>query len=326
MTKVKAALAATLALAAFCTPLTMAQAQDSYPTKPIRLIIPFPPGGFNDVVARHVANGLSERLGQPVVAENRAGANGNIAGDYVAKSPPDGYVITAVNLSILAINPALYARMNFDVLKDLAPVAGTAQVNNVLVVNKNLPVNNLAELIAYAKQNPGKLTFASSGNGTSPHISGELLKQKAGIEAVHIPYKSAGAAQTDVLAGRVSMQFGNIPNLISAIESGDFKPIAVTGAERSKLLPNVPTFKEAGLDMTMSVWFGISAPAGTPKPIIDKLNREINAVLESKATANLLDPLDATAWITTPEEFGAFIVDQKNLWQPVIKASGATID
>src|SRR5690349_12578544 len=241
----------------------------TYPTKPIRLIVPFPPAGTTDILARAVAQKLSETWGQQVVVDNHPGAGGNIGSDIVAKASPDGYTLLMGTVGTHAINPSLYAKMPYDHVKDFAPVILVAGVPNVLVVNPALPVKSVQELIVYGKANPGKLNFASSGNGTSIHLSGELFKTMTGIQMTHVPYKGSSPALTDLIAGQVQLMFDNLPSSLQFIKAGKLRALAVTSLERSSALPDVPTLAESGLPgFEVSSWFGVLAPAGTPNDII----------------------------------------------------------
>ena len=261
------------ALAAFAT---LAHAQTPYPTKPIRIVVPFPAGGTTDILARAVAQRLTETLGQPVVVDNRPGAGGNIGAELVAKAAPDGYTLLMGTVGTHAINASLYAKMPYDHVRDFAPVILVAGVPNVLVINPALPVNSVQELIAYGKANPGKLNFASSGNGTSIHLSAELFKTMTGVQMAHVPYKGSAPALVDLMGGQVQLMFDNLPSALPQIKAGKLKALAVTSAQRSSALPDVPTVIESGLPgFEASSWFGLLAPAGTPKDIIAKLNGEV---------------------------------------------------
>jgi tripartite-type tricarboxylate transporter receptor subunit TctC len=317
----KLALALALAAIAFGT-----QAQN-YPIKPIRLVCPFPPGGAVDIASRAVAHELQQVLGQPVTVDNRPGAGGNIGADAVAKSAPDGYTLLMTTSGIMAINPALYSRLPFDTVKDFAPVSVLVSLNNVLVVNPSVPAKSVKELIALAKAQPGKLTYASSGNGTSIHLSGELFKSMTGVDLLHIPYKGSSPAVTDLLGGQVNMMFDNIPSSLPHIRAGKLRALAVTGSKRSQLLPDVPTIAEAGVPGYDSyVWFGIVAPAGTPPEIIARLNA---ALVKIAATPAFRDRLSAQGYdvlSTTPEQMAISIRGEIAKWGKIVKTSGAHVD
>src|SRR5438552_13835540 len=256
------------ALAALRTVCVSGASAQTYPTRPIRLVVPFPAGGTTDILAREVGQRLSMTLGQPVVIDNRPGAAGNIGADLVAKSAPDGYTLLMGTVGTHAINASLYAKMPYDHVKDFAPIILVAGVPNVLVVNPSLPVNSVQELIAYAKANPGKLNFASSGPGTSIHLSGELFKVMAGVQMTHVPYKGSAPALQDLLGGQVQLMFDNLPPSLPHIKAGKLRALAVTSVARSPALPDVPTIAESGLPgFEASSWFGILVPAGTPSAI-----------------------------------------------------------
>ena len=299
----------------------------SYPTKPIRLVVPFPPGGATDILARNVAQKLTEAWGQQVIVDNRPGAGGNIGSELVAKSAPDGYTLEMGTVGTHAINASLYAKMPYDHVKDFVPVILVAGVPNVLVVNPSLPVNSVAELIAYAKANPGKLNFASSGNGTSIHLSGELFKVMAGVQITHIPYKGSAPAMQDLLGGQVQLMFDNLPPSLPQIKAGKLKALAVTSTTRAAALPDVPTMAEAGLPgFEASSWFGVLAPAGTPPAIVAKLNAEIGKWLASPDAKEKLQALGANAAGGTPEDFAKHIQAETVKWAKVVKESGAKVD
>jgi len=314
-------LAATV-LAAACG----AQAQ-SYPNKPVRLVCPFPPGGAVDIASRAVAHELTQILGQPVTVDNRPGAGGNIGADIVAKSAPDGYTLLMTTSGIMAINPALYSKLPFDTVKDFAPVSMVVSLNNVLVVNPSLPAKSVKDVIALAKAQPGKLTYASSGNGTSIHLSGELFKSMTGVDMLHIPYKGSSPAVTDLLAGQVNMMFDNIPSSLPHIKAGKLRALAVTGSKRSQLLPDLPTIAEAGVPGYDSyVWFGVVAPAGTPPAIISRLNA---ALTKAATTASFHDRLSSQGYdvlSSTPEQMAANIRSEISKWSKIVKDAGARVD
>ena len=299
----------------------------AYPTKPIRIVVPFPAGGTTDVLARAAAQKLAETLGQPAVVDNRPGAGGNIGAELVAKSAPDGYTLLMGTVGTHAINPGLYPKLPYDHVKDFAPVILVAGVPNVLVINPALPVNSVPELIAYAKANPGKLNFASSGNGTSIHLSAELFKTMAGVQMTHVPYKGSAPALQDLVGGQVQLMFDNLPSSLALIKGGKLKALAVTSATRAAALPDVPTLAESGLPgFEASSWFGLLAPAGTPPLVIGKLNGEIAKWLATPEAKERLLTQGAIAAGGTPEDFARFIAAETAKWQKVVKDSGAKVD
>jgi len=299
----------------------------AYPAKPIRLVVPFPPGGATDILARDVAQKLTEAWGQSVVVDNRPGAGGNIGAELVAHASPDGYTLLMGTVGTHAINASLYAKMPYDHIRDFAPVILVAGVPNVLVVNPALPVNSVAELIAYAKANPGKLNFASSGNGTSIHLSGELFKVMAGVQMTHVPYKGSAPAVQDLISGQVQLMFDNLPPSLPQIKAGKLRALAVTSATRAPALPDVPTMAEAGLPgFEASSWFGVLAPAGTPPAIVAKLNAEIAKWLATPEAKERLSKQGANAAGGSPEDFVKHIAAETAKWAKVVKDSGAKID
>jgi tripartite-type tricarboxylate transporter receptor subunit TctC len=317
-----AVLAAALAAGAWAQPNL-----SPYPTKPIRIVVPFPAGGATDVLARAAAQKLTESLGQPVVVDNRPGAGGNIGAELVAKSAPDGYTLLMGTVGTHAINPGIYPKMPYDHVRDFAPIILVAGVPNVLEVNPSLPVNSVQELIAYAKANPGKLNFASSGNGTSIHLSGELFKTMAGVQMTHVPYKGSAPALQDLVGGQVQLMFDNLPPSLALIKAGKLKPLAVTSKVRAPALPDVPTLAESGLPgFEASSWFGLLAPAGTPQPVIAKLNAEIAKWLATPEAKEKLVAQGANIAGGTPEDFARHIAAETAKWQKVVKDSGAKID
>lgn len=280
---------------------------DDYPSKPIKLVVPFAPGGSVDIVARILSQRLSEDLGQSVVVDNRAGAGGNIGFEAVAKAKPDGYTLGMAS-STLAVNVSLYRSIGYDPLKDFAPISLVAMQPNVLMVNPSLPVKSVTELIAYAKANPGKLNFGSSGIGASQHLAAELFKSRTGIEMIHVPYKGGGPAMADLVAGRIQLMFETIPNSLPYIQSGQLRALAVTVEERSGQLPDVPTVAEAGLAGFVSRgWLGVMAPAGTPQSIVDKVNAAVHKAVADPAITKRLVDLGLRIKLSTPAEFSAFI-------------------
>jgi len=299
----------------------------AYPTKPIRIVVPFPAGGTTDVLARAAAQKLAETLGQPAVVDNRPGAGGNIGAELVAKSAPDGYTLLMGTVGTHAINPGLYPKLPYDHVKDFAPVILVAGVPNVLVINPALPVNSVPELIAYAKANPGKLNFASSGNGTSIHLSAELFKTMAGVQMTHVPYKGSAPALQDLVGGQVQLMFDNLPSSLALIKGGKLKALAVTSGARAAALPDVPTLAESGLPgFEASSWFGLLAPTGTPSSVIAKLNGEIAKWLATPEAKEKLLAQGANAAGGTAEEFAQFIAAETAKWQKVVKESGAKVD
>ena len=323
-------LSRTLAAVAACLLLAgipSAIAQSAYPAKPVRLVVPFPPGGTTDILARAVAQKLSEAWGQQVVVDNHPGAGGNIGSDIVAKAAPDGYTLLMGTVGTHAINPSLYAKMPYNHVKDFAPVILVAGVPNVLVVNPSVPAQSVQELIAYAKANPGKLNFASSGNGTSIHLSGELFKTMTGTQMTHVPYKGSAPALTDLVGGQVQLMFDNLPSSLAFIKAGKLRALAVTSAARSTALPDVPTLAESGLPgFEASSWFGVLAPAGTPHDIVSKLNGAIAAWLASPEARDNLAAQGAIAAGGSPDAFARHIDAETAKWAKVVKASGAHID
>jgi tripartite-type tricarboxylate transporter receptor subunit TctC len=302
-------------------------AAQTWPNRPLHMVVPFPPGGTTDIVARAVAAEIGKSLGQQVIVENRAGAGGNIGSDYVAKAAPDGYTIVMGTVGTHAINVSLYSKMPYYAVKDFAPITLVASVPNVLEVNPSLPVKSVQELIAYAKANPGKLDFASSGNGTSIHLSGELFKSMTGVDMLHIPYKGSAAAITDLIGGQANLMFDNLPSSIAYIKSGQLRALAVTTLTRSPALPDVPTINESGVPgFDASSWFGLLAPAGTPKEIVDRLHDEIVKALRTPRLKANLQAQGAEPIGNTPEQFADHIRAEIAKWAKVVKQSGAHVD
>lgn len=311
------------ALVLFCGLAAGAQAADpEYPTRPIRWIVPYPPGGSTDLIARLMGNYVSQRLGQQVVIENRAGGGNNIGTEAAIRAPADGYTIFLVNPAN-AINATLYPRLPFNFLDDMAPVAGFVRVPNVMTVTKNFPASTVAEFIDYARKNPGKVNMASSGAGTSVHLSGELFKSMTGIDMKHVPYKGAGPATTDLISGQVDVMFDNMPSIISHIRGGTVRALGVTSAQRSPALPDVPAVGETVPGYEASAWFGASAPKGTPAYAIARLNREFNAALSDPAMRARLAELGGVPIPGTPEQFWALHRMETERWAKVVQASGA---
>jgi len=299
----------------------------AYPTKPVKLVVPFPPGGSLDIAGRLIAQKLGETWGQSVVVENKPGAGGNIGADFVAKSPPDGYTILLGALSTHAVNPSLYKSMPYDAAKDFAPITLIAITPNVLVVNASLPVNSAREFIAYAKANPGKLAFGSGSNGSAGHLAGELFKAETGTDAVHVPFKGGAPATQALLAGDTQFMFDNLANAMSQVKAGKIKALAVTTAQRSSLVPDLPTMAEAGLaGFDISTWYGLFAPAGTPALVVAKWNADVTKVLNSPDVRARLIADGAEPSPNTPEQFSQFIARELAKYARIVKASGAKVD
>jgi tripartite-type tricarboxylate transporter receptor subunit TctC len=314
--------AGALVAALLCSPLAFAQ---SWPTKPIRWISPWPAGGANDVFSRALAQKLTESLGQPVVVDNKAGAAGTIGSDLAAKSPGDGYTIVMGSSPTHAIAPSVYANLPYDPIRDFVPVTLVAVVPNVLIVHPSVPAKSVAELIAYAKANPGKINFASTGNGTSQHLSAELFKTMTGIDIVHVPYKGTAPALTELLSGTVQMAFENMPVLLPHIQAGKLRALAVTPAKRSAVLPDLPTVAEAGVPgYEAAVWFGVLVPAKTPRPIVDKLHEEIMKALETPNLKMRMASLGAEVVGLGPDQFASYLSQEIPKWAKVVKAAGVT--
>jgi tripartite-type tricarboxylate transporter receptor subunit TctC len=303
-----------------------AQAQ-TYPSKPIRLVVPFPPGGTTDILARTVGQKMTENWGQPVVIDNRPGAGGNIGSDLVAKAAPDGYTLLMATISTHAINVSLYKNLPFDSVRDFAPVSRIGTLPNILIVHPSVPVKSVKELIELAKSKPGELNFASSGVGTSLHLSGELFNSMAGVKLVHIPYKGSSPALADLLGGQVKIMFDNLPSALPHVKAGKLKPLAVTSAKRATVLPEVPTVIESGLPgFEVTSWFAIFVPAKTPTEIVAKLNGEIVKILNSGDVKEKLAQIGVDPAPTTPEALAAFAKAETEKWGKVVKATGASAD
>jgi len=296
-----------------------------YPTRPVRWIVPYPAGGATDIMARLIGHRLSERLGQQFIIENKPGAGNNIGTEAVVNSSPDGYTILLVNPAN-AINASLYAKLNFNFIRDIAPVAGISRVPNVMTVNPNVPAQTVAEFIAYAKANPGKINMASSGNGTSVHLSGELFKAMTGVEMQHVPYRGSAPAMTDLLSGQVQVIFDNMPSVLPHIKSGSLRALGVTTAKRAPQLPDVPTVGETVKDFEASAWFGIGVPKGTPQEIVDKLNKEVNEILAEPEMIKRLAELGAVPIVVTPKGFGEVVAAETEKWEKVVKFAGARVE
>jgi tripartite-type tricarboxylate transporter receptor subunit TctC len=296
-----------------------------YPTRSVRFVVGYPAGGSTDIIARLIGQRLSERLGQQFVIENKPGAGNNIGTETVVRADPDGYTVLLVNPANY-INASLYTNLKFNFIRDIAPVASFNRVPNVMTVNKEVPAKTVAEFIAYAKANPGKINMASSGNGTSVHLSGEMFMVMSDTKMQHVPYRGAAPAITDLLGGQVQIIFDNMPSIIEHVRSGSLRALAVTTAVRSPQLPDVPTVAETVPGYEASALFGMGAPKKTPPEIIEKLNKEINAVLAEPELRKRLIELGGEPLIGTPEAFGAMIAAETEKWEKVVKFSGAHVD
>jgi len=296
----------------------------TYPDRPVRMVVPYAAGGGVDIVARAVGQELGKRLGQPVLVENRTGAGSNIGSDFVAKAAPDGYTLLMASPAN-AINVSLYKSMPYDTRRDLAPVALVGAVPSVLVANPAFPANTVGELVSLAKAKPGGLSYGSGGNGTSEHLAAEMFKSLAGVDILHVPYKGGANAMTDVIGGQISLMFTNMLGAMPHIRSGKLKALGIADSRRSPSLPEVPTFAEAGIkDLEVSVWWGVMAPAATPAAVVARLNRDIVASLEAPELRARLDTMGARIIGGTPAQFGAFLAGEIDRWGRAVKASGAT--
>jgi tripartite-type tricarboxylate transporter receptor subunit TctC len=309
-----------LALGTLASHAALAQ---TYPSKPIRLVVPFPPGGSTDIIARIVAQKLSERLGQQVVVENRGGAGGTIGAEAVAKASPDGYTLVVGTTSTHAVAPSVYGRIGYDPVKDFAPISLIAVTPYLLVVNPSVNVKSLQEFVGYVTARPGKLNYASAGTGSTTHLAMEMLKSAAGLYIVHIPYNGNGPAGTAVIGGQVEILFGSLPAVLPHAKSGRVRPLAVGTPKRSPSLPDVPTVAESGYPgFDASLWLAIMAPAGTPAPIVDRLQKEIHAVIASPDTADALNKAGAEPITSTPAELAAMVKDGVAKYGKVVKQAG----
>jgi len=304
----------------------VAQAQ-SYPTKPIRLIVPFPPGGGNDVIARVIAQKLGERLGQQVIVDNRAGANGIVGLQALMQSPPDGYTLAVGAAGPLAVNPSLYDKLPYDPLKDFSPITNMVNYPLLLVVHPSVPVKNTQDLINLAKAKPKQLYFASPGSGNSGHLAGELLNSMANVQTVHVPYKGQGPALSDLISGQVQMLYSSIPSVLPQVKSGQLNALAVGSAKRVPSLPDIPTISESGVPGYEAYsWVGMVAPAKTPKDIVNRLNREIVDILKQKDVSEKLNQQGALPVGDSPEQFGAYIKTEIEKWGAVVRAANIKAD
>jgi len=314
------------ALIAFAVVLAPAAAlAQAYPSKPIRMILPFPPGGPTDITGRAIAQKLSEQLGQSVVPENRPGAGGNVGLEIGAKAPPDGYAIT-LTAPPLAVSPSLYAKLNYDAVRDFAPISLVAAIQNIMVVHNSVPAKNLKEFVALARRNPGKLNFSSSGAGSTNHLATELLKGRFNLNMVHVPFKGSSPALVALMSGEVDMGTMAVPGAIPIVRAGKVRALAVLSAKREPALPDVPTMKESGVDdFVVPIWYGILAPAGTPREIVNRLNSEIHKALNAEDMKKRLADSGVEPLLSTPDEFAAFIKSEIVRYAKVIKDAGIKI-
>ena len=315
--------AITACVAALSSP---AAAADTYPSRPIRFIVPFPPGGGNDIVGRIVALKLAEGLGQQIVIDNRGGAGGTLGTDLTAKAPPDGYTMLVNNIS-LAVNHTLFRKLPYDTLKDLAPVALIGRQPNIVVVHPGVAARSMRELLELARAKPGELNYGSGGIGTASHLATEMLKLMAKIDMVHVPYKGLGPALTDLIGGRVHVIISTMASALPSIKSGKLRPLAVTTAQRSSFFPEVPTVGESGVKgYEFSTWYGLLVPAATPKGVIERLNAETRKALSSKLVTDQFAAQGLETAASTPQEFGSYLRSEIAKWRTVVQASGATAE
>lgn len=315
----------TIVALVFAMPVvTLAQ---SYPAKPIRMLVGVPPGGTTDVLARLVGEQLAKQLGQQIIIENRAGASGNIAGEIVAKAPPDGYTLYLSSIGTFVVNPSLYANMPFDTLRDFAAISQLTSIPQLLVIHPSLPVKDVRELIAYAKGRPGELNFASGSTGSATHLAGEVFNTMANVKLVHIPYKGSGPAMIDLLGGRVSMMFEQIVTALPPVRSGKLRALGVTTLKRSPVAGDIATIAESGLPgYDVTTWHGLVAPAATPRDIVNRLSSETARALQSKELSEKFLAQGADPVSSTPEQFSAFLKSELEKWTKVVKDSGAKLE
>ena len=298
-----------------------------YPTKPIRLIVPTPPGGGADIATRIIAKKLAEGLGQPVLVENRAGAGGNVSAEYVAKQPPDGYTIYMGAIGPFAISPSLYKSLPYDPLRDFAPITLSVVMSNILVAHPSVTAKTVAELVAIARAAPGRLSYGSSGNGSTPHLAGEIFKAMTGVDLLHVPYKGSGQSLADTVGGQVQVSFDSLPSQLAYIRGGKLRALAVTSLKRSAGLPEVPTVAESGFPgFDASSWFGLVGPAGLPAEIANKASGEVARILAVPAMREKFVQQGSDPVGSTPEEFGAYIRAETEKWARVVRATGARVD
>jgi len=317
-------LSAGIAIGPICEP---SRAQELYPSRPITLVVPVPPGGAADFIARLLGQKLSERLGQPVIISNRSGASGTIATDSVAKSAPDGYTLLLNSITTHGIGPHLYTHLPYDPVEDFAPIALVANLPLIMTINSSRSMKSVAEVVSYAKANPGKLSFASSGNGGAPHLAGELFKIVNGVDMLHVPYRGSGPAVIDVAAGRVDIMFDAAPSLLGMIEAGKLLPLAAASRERVPILPDLPTFAELGMKgMEISLWYGVEAPANTLPAIIQRLNVELQAILKMPDIQNSFAKQGAVVAFGSPQDFAAFMQAESQRWGEIVRKNHIKIN
>ena len=314
--------ASLLVASAFAAP--QSYAADAYPTRPLRMIIPFPPGGGTDIMGRMVAQRFAEGLGIQVVVDNRGGAGGLIGTELAARASPDGHTLMIGSVSTICINPSLHKNLTFDPGKDLAPISLVASTPSMLVVGATVPVKSVKDLVALAKSKPGQLTYATPGSGSSSHLGTELFKEAAGVDILHVPYKGTGPAITDVVSGQVTMFISNIPSVLPMVKAGRLRALAVTSLQRTALRPDLPTVAESGIPgFEVIVWYGVLAPAGIPRPILTRLNQEVRKMSTMQDVKDRLATQGAEVITSTPEEFGARIRADRAKWEKIVKLSGA---
>ncbi|RJF95541.1 Bug family tripartite tricarboxylate transporter substrate binding protein [Noviherbaspirillum saxi] len=303
-----------------------AMAEPGYPAKPIRMIVPFAPGGSTDVVARILSAELKNELGQPIIVENKPGAGGNI-GDAAAKSAPDGYTILMAAAGPTVINPSLYSKMSYDPVKDLAPVTMLVREHNLMAINPSIPAKTLQEFIAYAKSKPNEINFGSPGNGSPAQLAGELLNQMAGLKMTHVGYKGSGPAVVDLVAGHIGMMIDNMPALLPHVQSGKLRAIAIPSEKRATAMPDVPTFAEAGMkDFVITAWKGVMVPAGTPRDVVSKLQTSIAKVMAKPEIKKRMIEMGAEPVANTPEQFGSIIKNETAWWAALVKSTGTKLE
>ena len=323
-------IAAILGMAAHAVATTAsaqnAPGKSSYPTRTIRMLLPFPPGGGSDIMARKFAQKMTERWGQQVVVDNRPGAGGNIAAEAAANAAPDGYTLLVAASAQLAVNPAVYPKLPFDPVKSFSPISLLGSVPNMLVANPSLPVHSLKEFIAFAKARPGQLSYATAGSGSTAHLSVELLKLETGIELLHVPYRGAAPALTDVISGQVPLLMAGIPSVLAQVKAGKLRVLGITALKRSQAAPDIQTFSETIPKFESNVWYGMLAPAGTPAEVVDKLNEEVLNILRMNDAKELFAVQGIEIIGSSPAEFAAYIKSELAKWAVVVKKSGTKVD